>query len=194
MQATALPFEVARPDIDETPQPGEAPTDYVLRLSLEKAQAVARSTSVDSVILSADTTVAHENKILGKPVNDDDAIEMLRRLRRAWHEVYTGVTVLDTALTKRLRHLTASRVLIRDLTDGEIAAYIASGDPIGKAGSYAIQNVEYHPVADLDGCYTNVVGLPLCTVCALLAEVGIGIPQPIKCSPENLPCQFGHKR
>jgi MAF protein len=194
MQATGLSFEVARPDIDETPQPGEAPTDYVLRLSGEKAQAIARSTSVDSAILSADTTVVHENEMLGKPANDADAIEMLRRLRGARHEVYTGVTVYDMASTKNLTRLTASHVLIRNLTDGEIAAYVASGDPMGKAGSYAIQNVEFHPVARLDGCYTNVIGLPLCTVCVLLAEVGIGIPLPIKCSPENLPCQFGHNR
>jgi predicted house-cleaning NTP pyrophosphatase (Maf/HAM1 superfamily) len=104
--------------------------------------------------------------------------------------VHTGVTVLDTETDTTITQLTTSQVIMRDLTDAEIEAYVASGDPMGKAGSYAIQNKEYRPAAGLDGCYTNVVGLPLCTLCHLLKDQGVDVPTSVSCSPDNLPCQF----
>jgi len=189
LRATGLPFEVARPDIDETPHPGENPADYVTRLSREKAEAI--SGSAGSVILSADTTVADDQHVLGKPNDPTEAIAMLRRLRGRPHRVHTAVTVRDTGSDDRsTTQLTTSQVMMRDLSNDEIAAYVESGDPMGKAGAYAIQNAAFHPVAQLDGCYTNVVGLPMCAVCALLAEYGLPLPQPVPCSPSNLPCQF----
>ena len=190
MKMTGLPFEVARPDIDETPRPGESGGDYVMRLSLEKAWAVASGAQGDMLILSADTTVVDGSQILGKPGNADEATAMLRQLRQRSHVVHTGVTVIDTASGQSATALTTTRVFMRPYTDEEITAYVASGDPIGKAGSYAVQNVAFHPVDRLDGCYTNVVGLPMCTVYAMLGQSGVRLPFPVTCSPANPPCVF----
>jgi septum formation protein len=189
LRAIGLPFEVARPDIDETPHSGEAADQYVMRLSHEKAQAVA-SQFPDSLILSADTTVVDYGQILGKPDDPAHAESMLRQLRNRSHIGHTGLTMLDTSSGQSITRLVTTTVFMRAMTDAEIAAYIASGDPMGKAGSYAIQNQQYHPVERLDGCYTNVVGLPVCMVAAMLAEFGESVPTRIVCSPEKLPCQF----
>lgn len=189
LRAIGLPFEVARPDIDETPHAGEAADQYVMRLSQEKSQAVA-SQFPESVILSADTTVVDNGQILGKPDNPAHAESMLRQLRARSHIGHTGLTLLDTSTGKSITRLVTTTVYMRAMSDAEIAAYIASGDPMGKAGSYAIQNREFHPVARLEGCYTNVVGLPVCMVAAMLAELGLSVPARIVCSPQNLPCLF----
>ncbi len=190
LKSTGLPFEVARPDIDETRQPGEAAGEYVLRLSLQKAWAIALTRPGDSLILSADTTVVDGDQILGKPAGAAEAAAMLRLLRNRAHTVHTGVTVLDSRNGQATTRLTTTRVFMRAYTDDEIAAYVASGDPIGKAGSYAIQNRSFHPVARINGCYTNVVGLPMCTVYAMLAEHGMRMPSAVICSPTNLPCVY----
>jgi MAF protein len=189
LTAVGLTFTVARPDIDETPQRGEAPADYVLRLSLQKAWAVGMA-SPGGVILSADTTVVDGDQILGKPDDAEHAAAMLRQLRNRVHVVHTGITLLDAGSGQSTSRLTTTRVTMRPYTDEEIAAYVASGDPIGKAGGYAIQHAGFHPVARLDGCYTNVVGLPLCTVIAALAEYGIRPRRAITCSPTSPPCEY----
>src|SRR5260221_2932316 len=198
LKATGLAFEIARPDIDETPHRGEAPGEYVLRLSREKALAVGvaiqGTDSIDAIIISADTTVAEGDHILGKPADAAEAAAMLRRLRGHAHSVYTGVSVLDTSGvtgSEPASALTSSQVTLRALTEPEIATYVASGDPLGKAGSYAIQNAAFRPVERLEGCYTNVVGLPLCALCNLLRQHGIELAVPIHCSPTELPCRFG---
>ncbi|HVO44492.1 MAG TPA: Maf family protein [Aggregatilineales bacterium] len=187
-----LPFEAARPAIDETPRPDEAPDVYVARLSHEKAAAVALAGGfpAGTLILSADTTVADGNLIIGKPVDADEAVRTLRFLRGRPHMGYSGVTVWDVDRQQAQTSLTATRVVMRPYRDEEIAAYVASGDAMGKAGSYAIQNPMFHPVASIEGCYTNVVGLPLCALCAMLREQGIPLPRPVTCSPTHLPCQF----
>jgi septum formation protein len=190
LKVTGLPFEVARPDIDEAVQPGEPAGNYVMRLSLEKAWAIGGSVPDSALVLSADTTVVDGAQILGKPDSTEDAVSTLRQLRNRTHLVHTGVTVLDTDTGQSTTRLTTTRVQMRPYTDEEIAAYVASGDPIGKAGSYAVQNPAFHPVNRLDGCYTNVVGLPLCTVCVILAEYGVQTPTPIPCSPTALRCIF----
>ncbi len=198
LKTTGLPFVVARPDIDETPHPGEPADQYVMRLSREKAEAAAQSmaqtgiSDSDSLILSADTTVVDvdSDQILGKPDDPDHAAAMLRQLRNRVHVVHTGVTVLDTRTGHSQTRVITTRVVMRAYTDEEIATYIASGDPLGKAGSYAIQNAVFRPVARLEGCYTNVVGLPICAVYALLADHGLPSPNPVPCSPAHLPCVF----
>jgi MAF protein len=191
LKTTGLPFEVARPDIDEDPHPGEPAGTYVMRLSLEKAWAVANTLpSGEALILSADTTVVDGALILGKPANSDEAAMMLRQLRDRAHLVYTGVTVLDSSSGESMTRLTTTRVVMRPYTDDEIADYVASGDALGKAGSYAIQNPSFRPVARIDGCYTNVVGLPMCTVYAMLAEYGMRPQTAVPCSPTNPPCIF----
>jgi septum formation protein len=189
LKVAGLSFTVARPDIDETPGPSEPPAHYVLRLSREKAAALpAQSIPPNAVIITADTTVVESGEIIGKPADPDEARAMLRRLRGHPHHVLTGVSVRDTATGHTASTLTETSVNVRDYTDAEIEAYIASGDPFDKAGAYAVQHPEFRPVASLDGCLTNVIGLPLCTLCAMLREVGIEAPHPPPCSPQRLPC------
>jgi MAF protein len=187
---TGLPFVVARPDIDETPHPGEDGADYVLRLSQEKAQIAAQSATPNSLILSADTSVIDGDSILGKPESAADATAMLRQLRGRVHLVHTGVTLLDAGSGQSVTQLTTTRVVMRPYTDQEIAAYVESGDPMGKAGSYAIQNDAFHPARRLDRCYTNVMGLPMCTVYAMLAEFGVYPDIALACSPATSRCGF----
>jgi MAF protein len=181
---------VARPDIDETPHPGEAGADYVLRLSREKAHIIARSAPPNSLILSADTSVIDDDQILGKPESDADATAMLRQLRGRVHLVHTGVTLVDTGCGQSVTRLMTTRVIMRHYTDHEIAAYVESGDPMGKAGSYAVQNETFHPAAQLDRCYTNVMGLPMCSVYAMLAELGVYPNVALGCSQDLTHCGF----
>jgi MAF protein len=168
-------------EVDETPLPGETPRDYVMRLAESKALAVsARAAQVD-VILAADTTVVDipngqseaDGVILGKPADEAEATEMLRRLRGQVHQVYTGLAVFNMSDGKLLIDLSSTDVKMREYSDEEIAAYVASGDPFDKAGGYAIQNESFHPVESITGCYSNVVGLPVCHVARLLNQVGL---------------------
>jgi septum formation protein len=186
--AAGLSFTLAHPDIDESPLPAERAARYVARLSHEKACAVAAQPTIDGVILTADTTVADDGVILGKPADAAEATAMLTSLRGRVHYVHTGVTVWDTTTGEAQTIVVTSEVHMRQYTDAEMAAYIESGDPFGKAGSYAIQNTAFHPVDHLNGCYTNVVGLPMCTVCALLTSHGITLAAPPACAPDRLPC------
>ncbi|NLX10471.1 MAG: septum formation protein Maf [Chloroflexi bacterium] len=169
-----LPFQVATADIDETPLPGEAADAYTARLSHEKARAVQqRSGDQRALVLAADTTVADSGVILGKPADPDEARAMLRRLRGRTHQVYTALTLLDDASGRSLTDVAQTDVHMREYDDAELEAYIASGDPFDKAGGYAIQHPGFHPVEALHGCYTNVVGLPLCHVVWALRQFGV---------------------
>ena len=168
-------FSAMSPEIDESRLEGEALVDYAERLSREKAAAVAKSLDgAPALIIAADTIVIDcEGRLLGKPVDAGDARRMLRHLRSRAHQVVTAVTVAlngepGRSLTRRAR----TTVIMRDYSDGEIDAYIASGDPFDKAGAYAIQNEVFRPVARIEGSYSNVVGLPLPLVKSLLAELG----------------------
>lgn len=169
-----IPFTVVKPDIDETERPGEDPVDYVRRLSREKALAVAARITEPSAVLAADTTVIFDGNILGKPGDADEARAMLRALRDKPHTVCTALTLLRTDQPGHIRtEHTTTTVLMRPYTDDEIAAYIASGDPFDKAGGYAIQHPGFAPAARIEGSHTNVVGLPVETLRALLAEFGL---------------------
>jgi MAF protein len=186
LASVGLQFTILKPDIDESQHPGEAPLDYVRRLSQEKAADVAARLSSPAAVLAADTVVIlaadtlgvdYEGEILGKPVDADDAREMLQRLRGRVHQVYTAITLRvqpvdgDSPATSRTS-LTRTDVTMRDYSDSEIEAYIATGDPFDKAGSYAIQHEGFHPVERIDGSYSNVVGLPLETLQMMLADIG----------------------
>lgn len=165
-------FDVVPADVDESTIPGETPTDYVLRLAKSKARAVDETIGNDPLIISADTTVVDGDDILGKPLDAEDAAQMLRRLRGRTHQVYTGLAVHrpnDVLLTD----LAATDVPMRNYSDEEMQAYIESGDPLDKAGAYAIQHTGFHPVDELKGCYANVVGLPLCHLTRTLQEVDL---------------------
>ena len=160
--------------VDEQILPGEDPHQYVLRLAEWKALAVAGEVSTGTFVIAADTTVVDESQaedqpaatILAKPVNEEDAIAMLRQLRGRTHTVLTGLVVLHIkkeGIALRSEVVT-TEVAIRAYSDAEILDYVASGDPLDKAGAYAIQHTAFHPVERLKGCYANVVGLPLCAL------------------------------
>jgi septum formation protein len=127
------------------------------------------------LIITADTTVLLENDVLGKPRDKAQALELLQSLRGRWHHVITGVVVCAVIAGKTKMHSASclTPVLMRDYSDAEIAQYIATGDPMDKAGAYGIQSPIFQPTEQIDGCYNNVVGLPLCTVTELLAEFGV---------------------
>ncbi|MBN1565399.1 MAG: septum formation protein Maf [Anaerolineae bacterium] len=165
---TGLPFEVITADIDETPHAGESARDYTIRLSREKACAIINSpdhTLPDhTLVLAADTTVADGDAIIGKPADAAEARSMLRQLRNRTHQVYTALTVIDATTGLGVTEIGATDVPMRDYSDDEIETYIASGDPFDKAGGYAVQNTDFNPAPTLNGCYANVMGLPLCHV------------------------------
>lgn len=187
--AVGLSFEVARPDIDESPLPAEPPDAYVLRLCRAKAMALPPERLMpETYVLTADTTVALNDAIIGKPDTPDEARAMLRALRGRDHQVYTGVALRDFATGDVQTSLTVTTVHIRDYTDEEIEAYIARGEPFDKAGGYAVQDAQFKPVQRFEGCLTNVIGLPLCAVSAMLRAKGVHVPHAPACSSQNLPC------
>ena len=172
--ALGLPVRVTRVEIDETPRADEEARAYTLRLSREKAAAAAREFP-DALILAADTTVADDGAILGKPRDKAEAWAMLRRLRGRTHQVYTALTLWEPRSGRRVSEVARTDVPMRDYTDAEIAAYIASGDPFDKAGGYAIQHAEFRPVTLRSGCYANVMGLPLCHLVRALRAFGVAV-------------------
>ncbi len=178
-----LKFEVIKPEIDESRREGEDLLGYVRRLSREKAEAVvlvlnnspALIISADTiVILAADTIGVDEGgDLLGKPADAADARRMLRRLRGRAHKVITAFTLYHCGERPQVITRHARTVVhMRDFSDAEIDAYIATGDPLDKAGAYAIQNEGFHPVARIEGSYSNVVGLPVDEVKTALGEIG----------------------
>jgi septum formation protein len=195
-------FSVQPADIDEQPLPGETPPAYVLRLAESKARTAAGrapASSPEVAIIASDTTVVDGETILGKPAGDAEATRMLAALRGRTHQVLTGVAVLRRSDGRLLTDLCLTDVRMRPYTDAEIRDYVASGDPLDKAGAYAIQHPGFHPVESLLGCYPSVMGLPLCRVTHLLAELGVPpaspvtrscLPGPGSASPENAaaPC------
>jgi MAF protein len=168
---TGLPFIVSAADVDESLLENETPADYVLRLAEKKARTV--HAHAGQMILGSDTTVVDGIDILGKPVDEAEAVAMLTRLRGRTHQVYTGVALLRMSDGLLIRDLCVTDVPMRDYSDDEIRAYVATGDPLDKAGAYAIQHPDFHPVASVHGCYTSVMGLPLCHVTRMLREMGI---------------------
>lgn len=166
-------FQVAPPDVNEDVLPGEAPRAYVLRLAERKALTAGGQRNADSVIIAADTTVVDDDELLGKPQDEAEAEEMLRRLRGREHQVYTALAVLQPGQDRLLTDLSATDVPMRSYSDAEMRMYIASGDPLDKAGAYAVQHEGFDPAPDLQGCFANVVGLPLCHLTRTLAHMGL---------------------
>jgi MAF protein len=149
-------------NIDENPIAGETPEGYVKRLAKEKATA-CKNKSQD-LILAADTIVVDSNQLLGKPDNKVDARRMLVQLRGHVHQVLTAVVLLESATGRLEEELCRTYVPMRNYSNEEIDAYIASGDPLDKAGAYAIQHAVFHPVENFSGCFASVMGLPLCHI------------------------------
>lgn len=166
-------FLVAVADVDETPHENESPADYVLRLAEDKARTTASRLDGNHVVLAADTTVVDGQEMLGKPVDEADAVRMLTQLRGRTHQVYTGVALLRMSDNLLLTDICVTDVPMRSYSDEEIRAYAASGDPLDKAGAYAIQHPGFHPVAGMDGCFASVMGLPLCHITWMVRTMGI---------------------
>jgi len=169
-------FDVLDVDIPEIRAPGEHADGYVQRVALDKARA-GLALKPDAIVLGADTEVVLDGEVFGKPRDENDAAAMLRRLSGRRHEVLTAVSLISTTLETHA--LSRTEVRFCELTDDEISAYIASGEPMGKAGAYAIQGGAERFVHHLAGSYSGVMGLPLYETSALVRLLGItpGFPQ-----------------
>ena len=161
-----IPFSVRVADIDETMDPSVSVAEAVARLSRQKAEAVPHDCS--DIVIAADTVVVCDSAVLGKPANEEEAFQMLKRLSGRAHQVMTGLTVLQGK--KAVSHTEITDVYFRPLTEKEIHAYIQSGDPMDKAGAYGIQNGAAVFVEKICGDYFNVVGLPVCRLNTILKE------------------------
>ncbi len=174
LELTGLEFRVTAAQIDETPHPEEEPMAYVHRLACGKAEAIARSQHLQGeLILAADTTVADHGELLGKPMSPAEANRILLQLRHRTHQVHTALVLLDPSRGIQHWETCTSQVPMRDYSEAEIQRYIESGDPIDKAGAYAIQNKDFHPVDGFSGCMANVMGLPLCHFSRSLEHFGL---------------------
>ena len=169
-----LPFRVVIPAVDEDASSAADLTPEQMAEALARAKALSVARRDDSLVLAADTLVVVDGRALGKPRDAAEATDMLRLLRDREHRVITGLSVLDHPNLALANHVT-TRVRMRPYGDHEIAAYIARREPFDKAGAYAIQDQTFHPVASFDGCYCNVVGLPLRAVIRLLRTAGLDI-------------------
>jgi septum formation protein len=166
-------YSIAVADVDESLRPGEAPGDYVLRLAEAKARKTAENAHPENVVIAADTTVVDGDDILGKPRDEGEAVHMLKRLRGHTHQVFTGFALLRVSDNQTITDLTVTDVPMREYSDDELDAYVQTGDPLDKAGAYAIQHAHFRPVENLTGCYASVMGLPLCRLTYLLERFDI---------------------
>lgn len=164
--------ELAKPTgVEPLPEQGEKPNDYTLRVARMKAEQIVEH-RLNTLVIAADTIVALDDDILGKPQDHQESVQMLTRLRNRKHQVTTGVIVFDSGTGRICQSTTETDVVMRDYTSDEIAQYVASGDSLDKAGGYAIQDRNFVPVVKADGCYWNVVGLPVCALQLLLVQAG----------------------
>ncbi len=174
MQSVGWPARVMVPDVNESRVPGEAPEAYVVRLAETKARAIRPRVDPATVILAADTSVVLDGEVLGKPQDEAAARGMLACLQGREHSVLTGVCVLRNAQV--LTAVERTRVWFSAMSVEEIAAYVARGEALDKAGAYGIQGAAAPYIPRIEGCYFNVVGLPLATVRRLLQLVAYPLP------------------
>ncbi len=171
------PFIVINSDVDEREIPGENPDEFVIRLAKEKAlkggAGVLTNSFENAFVLGADTIVVDGTEILGKPLDQEDAARILKQLRGKTHKVLSGIALYNLSTGEIQTRLVCTEVVMREYTDDEIQDYIASGDPMDKAGAYGIQNSDFNPAPDFFGCFANVMGLPLCHLAVLMKEMGI---------------------
>ena len=185
-----LPLSVHPADVDENPRQGEEPGVMVARRSATKAAAVAQMLSETDhgfdveltgvlekgLVVAADTVVVLDEEILGKPRDAAHAKQMLQQLRGRAHSVYSGVTVVEISSGRAAIHLSTTTVWMREYSKAEVKDYVASGDPLDKAGAYAIQHTGFRPVDRIEGCYSGVMGLPLDALVDGLAHFGVTLP------------------
>ncbi|PLX98868.1 MAG: septum formation inhibitor Maf [Desulfuromonas sp.] len=168
IEFTVIPSSAAEDEI-----PDETPEDHVVRLSIDKAKEVAERPDVPGRwFIGSDTIVLQEGRILGKPAGKEDAAAMLRSLSGSEHRVLSGYAIIDREQQEIVADAVSTMVRFRELTESEIAGYIASGEPMDKAGAYAIQGKGGVFVESIEGSYNNVVGMPLCQVIEVLKRMG----------------------
>ena len=170
LAAAGYEFDVAVADVDETLTAGESPRAYVTRIARAKADVVARQFP-ERAVLGADTTVVVDDETLGKPADAADATRMLRRLSGRSHQVLTAIAVIARG-GACLETVEATLVHVAALTDEDVAWYVASGEPMDKAGGYAIQGLASRFIPRIEGSYSNVVGLPIAAAARLLSQAG----------------------
>jgi septum formation protein len=171
MSLAGIEFSVVPADINEAILPGEKPAEHVMRLSREKADAVADTTN-GRFFIGADTVVVLDYTIMGKPVDETEAFRMLSDLSGREHEVVTGFSVFDKVSCIHLTRCVRTEVTFKELSDSEIRAYIATGCPMDKAGAYAMQGGAVHFIRSICGSYTNVIGLPMTELYETLCQLG----------------------
>lgn len=179
IQLLGRPVSVRPAAVDEDSVSDPDPAVNVVRTARLKAEAAAAALDSEGIVIAADTTVVLDGDMLNKPAGAAEACAMLRRLRGRTHHVHTGLVVLDAGSGRASTAVSTTAVTMRDYDDAEIDAYVASGDPLDKAGSYAIQHAGFRPVAELSGCYTGVVGFPLCRLVGALRERGVSVDLPV---------------
>ena len=184
-----LDFVIEDSGVPEETDPAESPAESAVRLARQKAERVA-SRFADALVLGADTVVVAGREILGKPVDPEDARRMLQLLRNRWHFVITGVALIDSGNGRQEARFVETGVQMADYSDADIEKYIRTGEPFDKAGSYAVQGLGGRLVARVEGCYTNVVGLPVCEVAEMLHEFGVKVAAvPAPCTDSaGAPC------
>lgn len=177
LKQIGLDFEVIPSTVDESVLAGETPEEHVARLSLDKSREVCNRPGINGRwFIGSDTIVLYEDNILGKPENRTHAAAMLKQLSGREHRVLSGFALLDRHRNRQLVETVSTRVRFRQLTEDEIARYIATGEADDKAGAYAIQGLGVCFVAGIEGSYTNVVGLPLCRLTLALKEFDVPLP------------------
>lgn len=182
LRALGLPVRLHPADVDESPQPNETPECMTLRLASLKAETARRDLPSEplakpALLLGLDTTVVHADDILGKPIDNLEAASFLRRLRTGPHAVCTGYCLINLQTGRQRTGVHVSRLTMRNYTDAEIDRYIRTGDPFDKAGGYALQDRNFNPVAQVDGCPASVMGMPVHHLLQLLRdELGWPIP------------------
>ena len=167
-----LPFSVLSSAVDESPYPGESPAALVQRLANAKADLVTARAVGPAIVLAADTIVVLDDRILGKPASLEDARHMLRQLSGRTHSVLTGVALIRLPDGERRQFIESTLVHFRPVTEQEISSYLATEEPLDKAGAYAIQGQAGRYIPRIEGCYFNVVGLPLSRVLTELKFLG----------------------
>lgn len=172
LRGANIPFTVLSSAVDETPLPGETASDLVRRLAAAKAELVAARAVGPAIVIAADTVVALEGAILGKPRTSEDARQMLEKLSGRTHSVVTGVALIRLPDVERREFIEQTQVHFTSLSNEEIVQYLSSGEPFDKAGSYAIQGIGGRFIPRIDGCYFNVVGLPLARLYRELEMLG----------------------
>jgi len=175
LKQLGLDFIVRSSDIDESNSMGLKASELVLHLAFEKAKVIAENSDLnrDSIVIGADTVVVKEGSVLGKPQHKEDAFSMIKSLSGCWHEVMTGVAVIDTRSLRYEKIIEITRVKMKELRDDTIDAYVCSREPLDKAGAYGIQGLGAVLIDRIEGCYFNVVGLPISKLSDVLRSFGV---------------------